>query len=99
MEAGVSGFPALDHLAKRGHEVTRFLDGDDPGQRLLNQFVGSETQQVEYGVVRLKNLAVEIGDKHGIGRILDEALRIRTRLVQLADVAEDTDDTDRRAVR
>src|SRR5215471_1746183 len=97
MEAGISGSASLGHLAEDGHEFTRFLDRHDARQRVLNQFIGPETQEVEYRVIRLKDLAVEIGDEHGVRRVLDEAFSIRARLVQLAHVAQDADDTDRLA--
>src|SRR5207244_1742872 len=45
-------------------------------------------------VVGLQDLTLEIGDEDGVGRVLDEALGVGARLVELAHVAQDADDAD-----
>src|SRR5439155_1359884 len=44
-------------------------------------------------------LALEVGDEHRVGRVLDQALRVRAGLVQLAHVSEHADGADHVPVR
>ncbi len=50
------------------------------------------------GVVGLEDLALQVRDEHRVGRVLDQALRVGARLVQLAHVAEDPDRADHLAL-
>ena len=68
-------------------------------QRLLDQLVGAEAQELEDGVVGLEDLALQVGDEHRVRGVLDQALGVGPRLVQLAHVAEDADGADDPAVR
>jgi hypothetical protein len=99
VEPGVPRHPALHDLAERDHELRRFLRRDDAGERLLDQLVGTEPEEREHRIVGLVELALEIGHEHRIRRVLDEALRIGPRLVQLPHVAQDPDRPDDVAVR
>src|SRR5207302_403918 len=99
VEAGVAGHPALDDLAEGGGELARFLGADEAGERLLEQLVRTEAEEREDGVIGLQDLALEIGDEHGVRRVLDEALGVGAGLVELAHVAQYTDPADRPAVR
>ena len=61
--------------------------------------VAAEAEQLRDGVVGLEDLALEVGDEHRVGRVLDQALGVGARLVQLAHVAQDADRADHLAVR
>jgi hypothetical protein len=75
------------------------MGADEAGQRLLDQLVRAEAEQGEDGVVGLQDLALEIGDEHGVRRILDQALGVGAGLVELPHVAQDADHADRPTVR
>ena len=70
---------------------------DEPRQRLLDQLVRAEAEELRDGVVGLEDLAFQVGDEHRVGGVLDQALGVGPRLVQLAHVAEDADGPDRPA--
>src|SRR2546421_718562 len=99
VEAGVAGHPALDNFAQGGQELSGFIGGDDARERLLDQLVGAEAEEGEDGVIGLQDLALEIGDEHGVRRVLDEALGVGAGLVEFAHVAQDADHADRPTVR
>jgi hypothetical protein len=61
---------------------------------LLDDLVRPEAEERVHRIVRLQDLALEVGDEDGIRRVLDQALRVGARLVQLAHVAKDADGTD-----
>src|SRR5262245_47287763 len=98
VEARVAGHSALDDLAQGGRELARLLLADEAGERLLDDLVSAEAEELGDGVVRLEDLALEIRDEHGVGRVLDQALGVGARLVQLAHVAEHADRADHVAV-
>ena len=83
--------PALHHLAQRRGELARLLRADEARQRLLDQLVRAEAEQLGDGVVGLEDLAFQVRDEHRVGGVLDQALGVGPRLVQLAHVAEDAD--------
>ena len=72
---------------------------DEARQRLLEQLVRAEAEQLGDRVVGLEDLALEVGDEHRVGRVLDQALGVGAGLVQLAHVAEDADGADHLARR
>ena len=59
---------------------------------------GRKPSSCEDGVVGLEDLALQVGDEHRVGGVLDQALGVGPRLVQLAHVAEDADGADDPAV-
>ncbi len=52
-----------------------------------------------YGVIGLQNLPFEVGHEDGIRRVLDKALGIGARFVELSHVAQDADGADHLTVR
>src|SRR5207302_3700 len=46
VEAGVAGHPALDDLAEGGGELARFLGADEAGERLLEDLVLTEAEEL-----------------------------------------------------
>src|SRR5712691_9746547 len=98
VEAGVAGDAARDDLAEGGGELPGLLGADEARERLLDQLVRAEAQELGDGVVGLEDLALEVGDEHGVGGVLDEALGVGAGLVELAHVAEDADGADHLAV-
>jgi hypothetical protein len=70
------------------------LFADEARERLLDDLVPAEAEEFGDRVVGLEDLALEVGDEHRVGRVLDQALRVRARLVQLAHVAEHADRPD-----
>ena len=99
VEPGVAGHALLDHLAQGRGELPRLLRADEPRQRLLDELVGAEAEQLGDGVVGLEDLALQVGDEHRVGGVLDQALGVGPRLVELAHVAEDADGADDPALR
>src|SRR5213083_540627 len=85
--------------AERGGELALLLRADEARERLLEQLVLAEAQQLGDGIVGLQDLALEVGDEHRVGRVFDQALRVPPRLVELAHVAQDADRADHLAVR
>src|SRR3989442_303881 len=98
VEAGVVGDAGRDGLAEGGGELTGLLGADEAGERLLQHLVGAEAEELGDGVVGLEDLALEVGDEHGVGGVLDEALGVGAGLVELAHVAQDADRADDLAV-
>ena len=94
VEPGVAGDALRDDLAQGGGELARLLRADEPRQRLLDHLVGAEAEQLRDGVVGLEDLALQVRDEHRVGGVLDQALGVGPRLVQLAHVAEDADGAD-----
>ena len=94
VEAGVAGDALLDDLAQGGGELARLLRADEPRERLLDHLVRAEAEELGDGVVGLEDLALQVGDEHRVGGVLDQALGVGPRLVQLAHVAEDADGAD-----
>src|SRR5207237_9050444 len=66
------------HLTKRGHELPGLVDADEAGQRLLEDFVLAEPQERVNGVVRLEDLALEVGDEHRVRSIGDDEVSVET---------------------
>src|SRR5579871_6471595 len=77
--------------SRRAAVNSRVSSGLIKRQRLLHHLIAAEAQQLRNGIVGLQDLALQVGDKHRIGRVLDEAFGIGPRLVQLTHVAEDAD--------
>src|SRR5262249_20338120 len=80
------------------HELPRLFRRDDAREGLLDQLVRTEPEQGEHGVVGLVDLALEIGYEDRVRRVLDQALGVGARLVELAHVAQDADGPDDVAV-
>src|SRR2546428_786592 len=99
VEAGVAGDAARDDLAEGGGELTGLLGADEARERLLQHLVGAEAEELGDGVVGLEDLALEVGDEHGVGGVLDEALGVGPGLVELPHVAQDADGPDHLAIR
>src|SRR5881296_789614 len=90
--------PRAPTSRKRGHELSGLVQADEAGQRLLEHFILAEPRKRVDGVVGLEDLALEVGDEDGVGRILDEALGVGAGLVELAHVPQDADHADDLAV-
>ena len=90
--------PLLDDFAQRRGELAGLLGADEAGQRLLEQLVRAEPEQLGDGVVGLQDLAFEVRDEHRVRRVLDQALGVGAGFVQLAHVAQDADRADHPAV-
>src|SRR5207249_2269652 len=86
--------PRAPTSRKRGHELSGLVQADEAGQRLLEHFILAEPRKRVDGVVGLEDLALEVGDEDGVGRILDEALGVGAGLVELAHVPQDADHAD-----
>src|SRR5204863_26221 len=71
----VSRHAALDHLAQRCGELARLVLADEARERLLDNLVAAEAEQLRDGVVRLEDLALEVGHEHRVGRVLDDDVR------------------------
>src|SRR2546430_379505 len=99
VEARVAGDPALDDLAEGRGELASLLGADEARERLLDQLVRAEAQEGKDRVVGLQDLSLEIGDEHGVRRILDQAFGVGPGLVELPHVAQDADHADRPTVR
>src|SRR5207249_4661843 len=84
---------------QRGRELARLLRADEARERLLDQLVLPEAEELGDRIVGLQDLALEVGDEHRVGRVLDQALGVGPRLVELAHVAQDADRPDHLAVR
>src|SRR5439155_14035667 len=91
VEARVAGRAALDDLSERCGELARLLLADEARERLLDDLVAAEAEQLRDRVVGLEDLPFEVRSDDWGRRVLDQALRVGTRLVQLAHVAEDAD--------
>src|SRR5204863_444014 len=85
---------ARSPLAAGGGELARFLGADEAGERLLEDLVVTEAEELGDGVVSLQHLALEVGNENGVGDVLDEALGIGARFVELPHVAQDADGAD-----
>src|SRR5256714_13190240 len=94
-----SGDAVLDDLAKGGRELARLLGTDEARERLLDDLVLAEAEQLGNGVVGLNDLAFEVRDENRVGRVVDQPLREGAGFVELAHVAEDPDRADHLAVR
>src|SRR5438552_765539 len=99
VQVRVAGDAALDDLAQGRGELACLLGADEAGQRLFEQLVRAEAEQRGDRVVGLEDLALEVGDEHGVRRILDQAFRVGAGLVELPHVAQDADHADRPTVR
>src|SRR5437867_5888698 len=99
VEPGVAGDAEIDDLAQGGGELPGLLGADEARERLLEELVRAEAEERGHRVVGLQDLALEVGDEHGVGRVLDQALGVGAGLVQLAHVAQDPDAADHLAVR
>src|SRR5438093_4545344 len=89
----------LDDLAKGGRELARLFRADEARERLLDDLVLPKAQQLGNGVVGLDDLALEVGDEDRVRGVVDQTLGVRAGLIELADVAEDSDRADHLAVR
>src|SRR5436309_3274636 len=93
VEARVAGDAALDHLAQSGGELPGLLGADEARERLLEELVRAEAEQRGHRVVGLQDLALEVGDEHRVGGVLEHALGVGPGLVLLPHVAPDADGT------
>src|SRR2546423_219034 len=94
-----SGDAVLDDLAKGGRELARLLGADEARERLLDDLVLPEAEQLGDGLVCLEGLALEGGGEDRGARGVEEELGVGASLVELAHVAKDTDRADHLAVR
>src|SRR5207302_344106 len=87
------------NLPQRRRELPRLLGADESRERLLKE--SSEERRVGRGdgVVGLQDLPLKIGNEHGVGRVLDQALGVGPGLVELTHVTQDADNTYDLAVR
>src|SRR5206468_6720320 len=99
VEPGVAGDAALHDFAQRRQELPRFGWGDDARERLLDDLVWTEAEKRKDGVIGLQDFSLEVRHEHGVRRVLDQALGVGSGLVQFSHVAQDSDDTDRPAIR
>src|SRR5256885_10068508 len=99
VQVRVAGDAALHDLAEGRGELACLLGADEAGQRLLEQLVRAEAEQRGDRVIRLEDLALEVGDEDRVGGVLNEALGVGAGLVELAHVAQDADGADHLAVR
>ena len=90
----VAGDTPLHDLVQRGEESVRLRRRNDSRQRLFDQLVGAKAEKREHGIVGLQDFSLEIRHEHGIGRVLDQALRVRPGFIQFAHVAENADGAD-----
>src|SRR5256714_7891920 len=67
-----SGDAVLDDLAEGGRELFRLLGTDEARERLLDDLVLAEAEQLGHGVVGLEDLALEVGDEHRVRRVRDD---------------------------
>src|SRR5437867_2618898 len=88
VQVRVAGDAALDDLAQGGRELACLLGTDEAGQRLLEQLVGAEAEQRGHRVIGLEDLALEVRDEDGVGRVLDEAVSVGACLAELAHVSQ-----------
>src|SRR3989454_140151 len=94
VEARVARHAPCHHLAQCGGELPCLLRADEALERLLEDLVRPEAQQRGHRVVGLEDFALEVRDEHRVRGVLDQALRVRAGLVQLAHVAQDADGPD-----
>src|SRR5712691_1223836 len=89
VEAGVAGDAARDDLAEGGGELAGLLGADEARERLLDQLVRAEAEELGDGVVGLEDLALEVGDEHGVGRVGDDGIGIERAVPFAAAVPTD----------
>src|SRR5947199_269954 len=77
VEAGVAGDAARDDLAEGGGELAGLLGTDEARQRLLEQLVLPEPEELGNRIVGLKNLAFEVGNEHRVRGVGDDDVRIQ----------------------
>jgi hypothetical protein len=65
----------LDDLSERGRELARLLGADEARERLLDDLVLAEAEELADRVVRLEDLALEVGDEHRVGGVGDDDVR------------------------
>src|SRR5437016_3125439 len=99
VEHRVARDAALHHLAQRGRELARLLRADEARERLLDELVLPEAEELGDGVVGLEDLALQVGDEDRVRGVLDQALGVAPRLVDLAHVAQEADRPAHLAVR
>src|SRR5882724_11609202 len=98
IEARVAGDAPRYDFPQRRRELPGLLGADEARERLFEHLVLAEAEELGDGVVGLQDLALEVGDEHWVGGVLDQALRVGPGLVQLAHVAQDADGADDLAV-
>src|SRR5207237_1366707 len=74
VEDGVPGDAALDHLTERRRELARLLGADEARQRLLDDLVLAEAEQLRDGVDRLDRISIEVSDENGGGLLTVSAM-------------------------
>jgi hypothetical protein len=66
----------LDDLLQGCGELAGLLGADEARQGLLDDLVPTEAEQLGDGVVRLQDLALQVGDEHRVGGIRDDDVRV-----------------------
>jgi len=77
VEPRVAGDAALDHLTQGVEESARILRADEARERLFENFVGAQAQQLRDGVVGEENLALQVGDEDRVGRVGDDDVGVK----------------------
>ena len=72
VQAGVAGHPPLHDFSERRRELALLLRADKAGQRLLDQLVRAESEQLRCRVVRLEDLALKIRHEYRVRCIGDD---------------------------
>ena len=71
------------------------IAGEKPERAWVDELVRTEAEERKHGIVSLQDLALEVGDKDRVWRVLDQALGIGSGFVQFPHVAQDADSADR----
>src|SRR6266852_5235358 len=64
-------------LAQRRRELPRFIGGDEARERLLEHLILAKPEQLGNRIVRLQDLAFEVGDEHGVRGVGDDDVGIQ----------------------
>src|SRR3989442_956850 len=66
----------FNHFAQRRRELPRFIGGDEARERLLEHLILTKPEQLGNRIVRLQDLAFEVGDEHGVRAVGDDDVGI-----------------------
>src|SRR5216684_3855553 len=99
VQPGIARGAALDHLAQGSEELSRLFGADKARERLLQHLVWTEAEQLVDRVIRLQDFSFQVRDEHRVRRVLNQAVRVRQRLIQFAHVAQNADGADDLPIR